>query len=218
MILYKTVLYFRTNIKYNISTKVVMVMTNIDKLISETGILISTDAAKKGVSKSSFYRYVKENSMEKIGHGIYLVEGAWEDELFVLHERCPSAVFSHEEALYYHNLIDREPVKHTLTIYTSYNPKRLTESGCKVYTVKKELLDLGKIVVDNNCGNQIPMYDMERTICDMVRSRRNIEAQDFNMALKTYVHRKDKDLNKLMSYAAKFHVDKILSGFMEVLL
>lgn len=79
-------------------------------------------------------------------------------------------------------------------------------------------MDLGKIVVDNNCGNQIPIYDIERTICDMVRSRKNIEAQDFNMALKTYVHRKDKDLNKLMFYAEKFHVDKILSGFMEGLL
>lgn len=67
-------------------------------------------------------------------------------------------------------------------------------------------------------GHIIPMYDMERTICDLVRSRSHIEIQDFQTALKTYVHRQDKDLNRLMQYAHKFHVANIIRGYMEVLL
>lgn len=109
-------------------------------------------------------------------------------------------------------------MQHTLTIYTGYNTKRLVESGCKVYTVKKDLLDIGKLKAIDNYGNNIPVYDMERTICDIVRSRRNIEVQEFNTALKTYVTKKEKDLNKLMSYAHLFHVDKIIRQYMEVLL
>lgn len=179
---------------------------------------MTSDAAKSGISKDSFYRYVNKHNMERIGHGIYVREDSWEDELFVLHKRCPRAVFSHEEALYYHDLTDREPVKHVLTIYTGYNTKRLVESGCKVYTIKKDLLDMGKIMVKDSFGNEIPVYDLERTICDIVRSRRNIESQDLNSALKIYVRRKDKDLNKLMAYAKNFRVDKIISRYMEVLL
>ena len=58
---------------------------------------------------------------------------------------------------------------------------RLTADGsCKVYTVKRELLDVGKIIVKDNDGNMIPMYDLEWTICDLMRCRSNIEAQDFN--------------------------------------
>ena len=87
-----------------------------------------------------------------------------------------------------------------------------------MYTVKKDLLDVGKVIVKDNYGNDIPVYDVERTVCDIVRSRRNIEIQEFNTALKTYVQRKDKDLNKLMSYAQLFHVDKIIRQYMEVLL
>ena len=87
-----------------------------------------------------------------------------------------------------------------------------------MYTVKKDLLDVGKVIVKNNYGNDIPVYDVERTVCDIVRSRRNIEIQEFNTALKAYVQRKDKDLNKLMSYAQLFHVDKIIMQYMEVLL
>lgn len=106
----------------------------------------------------------------------------------------------------------------TLTIYTGYNTKRLVDSGCKVYTVKKDLLDVGKVMVKDTYENEIPVYDAERTICDIVRSRRNIEIQEFNTALKTYAQRKDKDLNKLMSYAQSFHVDKMIRQYMEILL
>ncbi|MDD5884977.1 MAG: abortive phage infection protein [Erysipelotrichaceae bacterium] len=193
-------------------------MHAIENLFTETGIITASDAAKNGFEKAAFYQYVKENNLERIGHGIYIREDAWPDDLFVLHKRCPAAVFSHEEALYYHNLSDREPIRHTLTIYTGYNTKRLVDSGCKVYTVKKDLLDVGKVIVKNHCGNDVPLYDLERTICDIVRSRRNIEIQEFHTALKAYVQRKDKDLNKLMSYAQLFHVDKIIRQYMEVLL
>ncbi len=33
-------------------------------------------------------------------------------------------------------------------------------------------------------GHSIPVYDMERTICDLLRSRNNIEMQVFQDALK----------------------------------
>jgi predicted transcriptional regulator of viral defense system len=136
----------------------------------------------------------------------------------MIHQRCPQGVFSHDEAFYHYGLTDREPLVHTLTIYSGYNAHRLVADGYKVYTVKKELLEVGKTIVEDNCGNQIPMYDLERTICDLVRSRNSIEIQDFNSVLKSYVSRKDKDLNILMEYAKLFRVDKILRKYMEVLL
>ena len=108
---------------------------------------------------------------------------------------------------------------HTLTVYSGYNPHRLTADGsCKVYTIKKELLNIGKTFVVDNCGNKIPMYDLERTICDLIRSRNSIEVQEFTSVLKTYVSRKDKDLNRLMEYAKQFRVQNVLRKYMEVLL
>ena len=77
---------------------------------------------------------------------------------------------------------------------------------------------MGKIVVRDNSGNMIPMYDLERTICDLMRSRSSIEAQDFNSALKAYVSRKDKNLNRLMEYAKLFRVDNVIRRYMGVLL
>jgi len=116
-------------------------------------------------------------------------------------------------------LTDREPLVHTLTIYSGYNAHRLVADGsCKVYSVKRELLNLGKILVTDSCGNQIPMYDLERTICDLVRSRSSIEIQEFNSVLKAYVSRKDKKLNRLMEYAKAFRVQNVIRKYMELLL
>lgn len=195
------------------------VMDKVTTFAQKNDYLMPKTIRKSGVSKFKVYKYIHDNQLEQIRRGIYLTNSGWVDELYILHQRCPNAVFSHDEAFYYHGLTDREPLTHTFTMYSGYNPHRLTADGsCKVYTVKKELLDIGKIMVKDNDGNIIPMYDLERTICDLIRSRNSIEAQDFNAALKTYVSRKDKDLNKLMEYAKLFRVDKVMRRYLEVLL
>ena len=186
--------------------------------LPDTGIFSLSDVKRAGVDKNRFYQYVRDNKLERVAHGIYATQDSWIDDLYILHQRCPHGVFSHEEALYYHGLTDREPTRHVLTVYTGYNTKRLTESGCKIYTVKRELLEVGKINVIDSFGYEIPIYDLERTMCDIVRSRHNIEAQDLTTALKSYVKRKDKDLNRLMSYAKLFRVERIVRNYMEVLL
>lgn len=196
-----------------------MVMKDMTELIKEYGCITPEIAADNGISKYKFYKYVRENNMEQVEHGIYIFRDEWVDELYVLHKRCPNAVFSHNEALYFYGLTDREPLVHTLTMYSGYNSHRLTADGrCKVYTVKKELLDVGKVFVKDNCGNEIPMYDIDRTICDVIRSRSTIDIQEFIPALKAYARRNDNDLNKLWEYSKLFRIQTVVRKYMEVLL
>ena len=194
-------------------------MSKENELFRNCDYLTPEIARKNGISKARFYKYIHDNELEQVGHGIYIRKDDWVDELYLLHQRCPNAVFSHDEAFYYHGLTDREPLVHTLTIYSGYNAHRLVADGsCKVYSVKRELLNLGKILVTDSCGNQIPMYDLERTVCDLVRSRSSIEIQEFNSVLKAYVSRKDKNLNRLMEYAKAFRVQNVIRKYMELLL
>ena len=113
---------------------------------------------------------------------------------------------------------DREPLKYTITVRTGYNPSRLQEDGFQVYTVKKDLHEIGITTMLTSFGHSVPVYDMERTICDLLRSRKNIEMQVFQDALKQYAKCKDKNLRMLMKYAAMFHVENILRPYLEVLL
>lgn len=191
----------------------------LNQLIKEYGGTIQTfQVLEAGISKPAFYAYVKEKGLEQAAHGIYVSPDAWTDAMYLLHLRCGQAVFSHETALFLHDLTDREPLKYSITVRTGYNPSRLREDGVQVYTVKKELHKVGVTTAKTPFGHTVPVYDMERTICDLLRSRSNIEIQLLQDALKQYARRKDKNLRTLMQYAAMFRVEKNLRQYLEVLL
>ena len=187
-------------------------------ILSNNGMVQTSQVIELGISKTVFYQYIKENDMEQVAHGVYTTKDTWIDTMYLIHLRCEQAVFSHETALFLHDLTDREPIEYEITVKTGYNPTKLKDDGIEVYTVKKELHQEGVIMMQTPFGHLVPVYNMERTICDVIRNRNNTEVQAFQNALKQYVKRKDKDLRLLMQYAAKFRVDKILRQYLEVLL
>lgn len=67
-------------------------------------------------------------------------------------------------------------------------------------------------------GNMIKVYSVERTICDIVRSRNKIDIQILSEAIKRYVKLKSADFVLLSEYAKEFKVEKIIKKYMEVLL
>lgn len=193
-------------------------MKTPEEIVDDSGILLTKNAIEAGISKHALYNFIRDNGFEKAAHGVYASPETWKDENYILSLRCPQGVLSHDEALYYHGLTDREPLQKTITIYTGYGTSRMVADGIKVFTVKKELLDIGKEIVKTSYGHDIPLYNCERTICDLIRSRNRFEIQDFQTALKTYIMGKNKNLNRLMEYAKLFHVDKKIREYMEVLL
>ena len=191
----------------------------LDGLLAEQdGMLQTSQAVARGIVKPIFYEYIKERKLEQVAHGIYVSEDAWVDAMFLLHLRCNQAVFSHESALFFHDLTDREPSPYAITVRRGYSTTRLKAEGLSVYTIKPELFDVGVSSGQTPFGHTVPVYDMERTICDLLRSRSRIEIQTFQGALKAYARRKDKNLRALMQYAGMFKVEKILRQYLEVLL
>lgn len=191
----------------------------LDELLAEhNGMLQTSQVMARGIVKPVFYEYIKEKNLQQVAHGIYVSKDTWVDAMFLLHLRCSQAVFSHESALFFHDLTDREPSPYAVTVRRGYSTTRLKAEGISVYTIKPELYDIGLTTGQTPFGHTVPIYDMERTICDLLRSRSSIEMQTFQGALKAYARRKDKNLRTLMRYAVMFRVEKILRQYLEVLL
>ena len=182
------------------------------------GILCTDNVIKHGISKTYLADYVRNNSLERVAKGIYVAKGAWPDDLYIMQLRFNGIIYSHETALYLLDLAEREPLQYTATVKTSYNYSSLSALGVKVYSIKKELFELGLTEVQSPNGHKLKCYNAERTICDILRSRKNIEIQDLQAALKTYTKSKSKNIPLLMRYAKELHVDKILRRYLEVLL
>ena len=182
------------------------------------GILQTKSALENGISRPTLGKFVREFQYEKVAQGIYCAPDSWPDGFYILQLRCPQIIFSHETALYLLDMTDREPMQYTVTVKTGYNPTQLSKDGIKVYTVKKELYEVGMTRLNTPFGHEVTAYNPERTLCDTIRSRSSIEMQVYQDAIRQYVKRKDRNLHVLMEYAKLFHVERYLDRYLEVLI
>lgn len=182
------------------------------------GIINNKVAAEHGISRVMLSKLCKDNKIQRISQGQYILSGEMQDELLSISMRSDFFVFSHETALFLHGISDRTPFEHTITAPSEKIPSKAIREECKVYFIKPELFDMGKTVLTTPFGNKVAGYDLERTICDIVRSRNKIGTETFFSALKMYAASPKKDLNKLNAYATKMKIAGIVRKYIEVLL
>ena len=182
------------------------------------GIIETKTAAQHGISKAMLYKLCKEEKISRIAKGQYILPDDLQDELLAIANRSGKIIFSHETALFLHGISDRTPFEHTVTAPSGCIPSAAIKSECKVYYIKPELFELGKTVLKTPAGNDVPVYDLERTVCDVVRSRNRIGTETFLAALKLYAASPKKDLNRLNAYAKELRVANVLRRYLEVLL
>ncbi len=182
------------------------------------GIVTTAQANEAGVSNERLRLLVHSGDLERVTTGIYVLPDELTDKMYIVQLRRPKIIYSHETALFLHELTDRDPINYMVTVPTGYNPTRLREDGFTVFTIKRELHEIGVTKLTTMFGNSVKAYDMERTICDCLRSRNDLDIAVVTDAIKRYAKRKDKNLNQLMQMAETFKVTKQLRSYMEVLL
>ena len=182
------------------------------------GVLLTKNIVEAGISKQLLSKYLKKGYIERVAQGVYLSNDAFEDDMYVLQARSVKAVFSHETALYLHDLTDRDPLQYTVTLPSGYNATKFKDKGVYVHFIKNDLLNLGVEDGKTPFGRSVRIYNKERTICDIVRNRNVIDPAILNESIRRYLSSKEKNIPKLMQYAEKFRVEKIIRQYAEVLL
>lgn len=191
----------------------------LDEMLRESdGVLLTRDAVDAGISKTYLMEYVKKMNLERVAKGVYLEPDAWADYFYLLQRRYPQTIFSHETALYLLGMAEREPLQFAVTVRAGYHAESMKEQNVKLYYTKKELFEVGITEVETPAGHKVKTYNPERTVCDLLRSRSNIEIQDVQSALKEYTRSKEKNIPLLMRYAKQFRVERTLRQYLEVLL
>lgn len=191
----------------------------LNKLISQgNGVLLASAAVEAGISRMQLSKYVTDGLLERTGRGIYVKAGEMNDELYTLQQRAKKIIYSHETALFLHGMTDRTPFRYSATVPSGYKPSENVKESCKVYYIKPALADMGRTELPTGMGHSVFAYDVERTVCDVLRSRNRIDTQFFTEALKNYTSRKDMNLNRLAQYAQELGVYKLLRQYLEVLL
>ena len=117
-----------------------------------------------------------------------------------------------------HNLSDRTPLRFDITVPRGYGGSLQNDNNVSLHYVNKKIINLGVEIVKSPLDMDIRCYDIERTICDIIKDKSNMDIEIYTKALKWYAERKDKDILKLMTYAKKLNIKEKVIEIMRVIL
>lgn len=202
--------------------KVVFIMTYIEQILDMAkqfnGMITATQVTEAEIPRRCLTECVNKALLYKASRGVYVLPDVWEDEMFILQYKYPKGIFSYETALYLHNLTDRTPLSYTMTFPKGYNITAAKTNGVVAKIVNVENYELGLIEMRSSCKNKIRVYNIERTLCDIVKGNNACDIQIVNAAMKNYVRLKAKNINKLFEYSTQLKVKSQIAHYMEVLL
>lgn len=168
--------------------------------------LTTKDVNKNNIPRFYLTKLIKENKIERVSRGVYIKKNELVDEFVILQSKSKNAIYSNTTALYLHGFSNRIPIKYDITINSGYNGSLQKENNVNLFYTKRELLELGVINYKLDSGNIIRVYDLDKTICDIIKNKKKIDAEIFNKAIREYFYSKKKNTLKLYEYAKKMNI------------
>ena len=178
------------------------------------------DISSAGIDRKYLKNLVNEGSIERIKRGLYRwknVKFEVEEELVNVSKIIPQGVICLVSALAYYRLTSYTPGEYTIAVRRNYNIKLPDYPPIKLYYFSDKYYKDGIEKIDIN-GNIVKIYNVEKTICDCLRYENKISKDIIIESIKEYIKRKDKNISKLVHYAAKAKVKDIVQKYIEVLI
>ena len=184
---------------------------------SKNGMISTSKVTSAGIHRGVLKDLVDSGELSRFSRGLYVRNNSWEDDFYLLQQKYKRGIYSHDTALYLLGYSDRTPAKYTMTFPKGYNAPSLKDENVNIVRVVEDNYNLGIIEILSPSGNKIRVYDLERTLCDILRGNGS-DIQIVNAAMKKYASSREKNINKLMKYAEKLRVKPKMLRYMEVLL
>ena len=182
------------------------------------GVITTSDLSEKGILRGNLKKLVDTGKLEKTARGVYILPEIWEDEFVNLQARFKKGIFSNETALFLWDLTDRTPNRYDMTFPDNYNVTNAKNEGISCSRVKREWYKEGEVQKKSPGGNKVIAYNMERTLCDILRKRSGIDTGVITESFKRYTARKDKNIPLLSEYAKIFRIEEKVRRYLEVLI
>src|SRR6056297_1826544 len=170
-----------------------------DSFNKKGGIMKTSELNAMELNYRQIQRLIDQQVIEKIKHGYYILANTFPKEEVVIARMFPKAIIYLESALVYYNYSNRIPKSWQITVDKHSNPKKynLSYLNIKPYFIKDKYrqISVNYITMDNV---KVPIYDRDKTICDILRYEKKIDNEVFTNAIKNYI----KDDKKNIRYLA----------------
>ena len=179
------------------------------------GIVTTAWCESQSIPRAYLSKMEKEGLITRIARGIYIDESGDYDEYYFFQLANSKCIYSYVSALYLQRKTDIIPQNLEVTVYKGYNVHRIPDE-VMVHYVSKDIYELGKIEVNTIFGNPVYAYNLERTVCDLIKNRKKVESELFSKTIQVYIKSRDKNMNTLFKYAEKMGITDKVQEIMEV--
>lgn len=181
------------------------------------GVITAKKAGKMGISRATLKDMTDKGIIRRVEYGVYATDKFIYDEYYLFQLKHPNVIFSYNTALYLQNMTERTPTRMDITTRSNNNLSRYKDK-INLYRVNDSILNLGKIKVKTICGNEVNSYNLERTVCDIINNKANIDIEIANKAIKRCIKTKNFDANKMFDYAKKLKIYNKVKDYMEAII
>jgi predicted transcriptional regulator of viral defense system len=192
-------------------------MTNQIELLIVKGVVFRTkDLNEQGFNNYEISKLLDEGILTKMYQGVYSVSDLDKMQLSDINVIVENGIISLTSAAYFYKLTSGEVGKITITLNREQKPPKLPYDLFSYYYTTSKFYDVGLNVFDQN-GRTVKIYDMERTVCDIIKHRSRYDLTLVREVVENYIQREDKDTDKLMAYAKELRVLNVLIQYLEIL-
>ena len=187
---------------------------------SNYGVITTKEVLDLGFHKDILKGLVLDNILEKVATGLYAFPHENIDEYLYFSHRIRKGAFSHETAAYLHGLTTKIPNNFVMTVMVGDNVSRVSKvkDNINFKYVNKDQFSVGKVEQLSPFGHLIITYDKERTVLDIIRDKKRVDAQVFREVIRSYFFSNDINLLKLSKYAVELDMEDELRQYTEVML
>ena len=188
----------------------------IEKYLEQSGGIITTSYCKeKKIPTVYLSRLLKDGKLLRVKKGIYITKDGDYDEYYFFQHQYKKAIFSYETALYLLGQTDKIPWNIDVTVYNGYKFNEKS-NGVNIHYVKKSIYDLGVIQKSTMFGNKVNIYSYERTLCDFIAHKEEMDIEVYVKLIRSYSSYKERDIHSLHDIAMKMGIENKVREVMEV--
>jgi predicted transcriptional regulator of viral defense system len=189
------------------------------RLARRLGILRPKDLAPHGIARTCLQRLCEQGHLRRIGRGLYELadaEPSPQHAMAAIARRVPSAVVCLLSALRVHDLTTQSPFEVWIAIPRRARTPKLDDLPVRVVRMAPEALGAG-VVTTKVDGVAVPVFDLEKTVVDCFRYRSRVGLDVALEAIREYLRRPRRNIDRLLHYAAIGRVKESMRPYLEAL-
>ena len=183
-------------------------------------MIFSVDELKKaGYSHYKINQLVEDGTLLKLNKKYYenTEYNGEESDFYYVHAYAPKGVVCLMSAASYYNLTTFRPDSVDVAIQRKAKISTMPDwPVLSVYYYADDRFKTGIETVQEG-RNHFKIYDVEKTVVDIVCFREKVGIEETKEILVNYLRRKDRNLNRLLRYAEMLKCGEVMKTYLEVL-